>query len=614
MEILGQLREIFVKFADLTSDAGAWIDSVDKIKVQSKRAPTVVGVVGNTGAGKSSVINAVLDEEQLVPTNCVRACTAVVTELSWNHSPDPGSKYRAEIEFINRDDWEKELKILLEDCLTENGTLSSDHSRKDTEAGIAWAKFHAVYPQITKDSLGKCAISELMGRQELGFLGTTKHVEREEPGNFYLELQKYVDSKDKNEKSTGKETKKRKRSKQESGPRLEYWPLIKVVKIYTKSPALSTGAVIVDLPGVHDSNAARSAVAERYMKQCSGLWIVAPITRAVDDKAAKTLLGDSFKRQLQYDGTYSDVSFICSKTDDISSSEAVKSLGLDDDDYVVGLQEEHLQLQGEIEDIDSRMSDAKELVDDYQTSIDTLQEEIELWDGFQDRVENGEKVFPPRVKEERKRKKSELQLQSHGLTRKRPKVAYTEKESDEDFEISETDGCDSDIELYSSRQPLSPKEIEEKLRELKSRKKIARQEKAKAKETINEWMPSLQGLKAKSHEIQNTLKAICIDQRNQYSKAAVQQDFAAGIRDLDNDIAIENDEENWNPEEELRDYNEVANSLPVFCVSSRAYQKMCGRLKMDERVVGFKTKEDTEVSRNSCYTTTICARDHADIL
>jgi hypothetical protein len=45
---------------------------------------------------------------------------------------------------------------------------------------------------------------------------------------------------------------------------------------------------------------------------------VAPITRAVDDKAAKSLLGESFKRQLKYDGTYSRVTFICSKTDDIS--------------------------------------------------------------------------------------------------------------------------------------------------------------------------------------------------------------------------------------------------------------------------------------------------------
>lgn len=50
---------------------------------------------------------------------------------------------------------------------------------------------------------------------------------------------------------------------------------------------LSTGAVVVDLPGVRDSNAARGAVAERYMKSCNAVWIVADITRAVDNRTAK---------------------------------------------------------------------------------------------------------------------------------------------------------------------------------------------------------------------------------------------------------------------------------------------------------------------------------------
>lgn len=63
------------------------------------------------------------------------------------------------------------------------------------------------------------------------------------------------------------------------------------------------------------------------MKQCTGLWIVAPINRAVDDKAAKSLLGESFKRQLKMDGGFSAVTFICSKTDDISIQEAQDSLG-----------------------------------------------------------------------------------------------------------------------------------------------------------------------------------------------------------------------------------------------------------------------------------------------
>jgi hypothetical protein len=57
------------------------------------------------------------------------------------------------------------------------------------------------------------------------------------------------------------------------------WPLIRQVRIKCRSKALSSGAVIVDLPGVGDANAARNAVAKEYMKKCGCVWIVASIQR-----------------------------------------------------------------------------------------------------------------------------------------------------------------------------------------------------------------------------------------------------------------------------------------------------------------------------------------------
>ena len=50
-----------------------------------------------------------LEEERVVPTNCMRACTAVVTEISYNYEEEP---YRAQIEVISLADWEMELKVL----------------------------------------------------------------------------------------------------------------------------------------------------------------------------------------------------------------------------------------------------------------------------------------------------------------------------------------------------------------------------------------------------------------------------------------------------------------------------------------------------------------------
>jgi hypothetical protein len=46
------------------------------------------------------------------------------------------------------------------------------------------------------------------------------------------------------------------------------------MRIYTKAEALSTGAVIVDLPGVHDPNAARAGVAAGYSRLVGSYWIL----------------------------------------------------------------------------------------------------------------------------------------------------------------------------------------------------------------------------------------------------------------------------------------------------------------------------------------------------
>jgi ABC-type multidrug transport system fused ATPase/permease subunit len=80
VELLEKLKEPLTRAP--SDDVSQWLPSIEKVQKQAVRAKTILGVVGNTGSGKSSIINAMLDEERLVPTNCMRACTAVVTEIS----------------------------------------------------------------------------------------------------------------------------------------------------------------------------------------------------------------------------------------------------------------------------------------------------------------------------------------------------------------------------------------------------------------------------------------------------------------------------------------------------------------------------------------------------
>lgn len=192
----------------------------DNLRKQAVKTKTIIGVVGNTGAGKSSVINAILDEERIIPTNCMRACTAVVTEISYNDTKTP---YHARIEFIKAEDWERELKTLFQDLFDGSGNVSRDCSNPDTEAGIAYAKIKAVYPKKTKEDITNSSIEKML-KEVSHILGTSREIKETDSMKFYRRLQQFVDSK---EKSTGDKKKEKKE--------MEFWPLIRVVR-YGASP------------------------------------------------------------------------------------------------------------------------------------------------------------------------------------------------------------------------------------------------------------------------------------------------------------------------------------------------------------------------------------------
>lgn len=563
-------------------DAAEWLKSIENLQKQAQQPKTIVGVVGNTGAGKSSVINAMLDEERLVPTNCMRACTAVVTEISYNYEEIP---YRAEIEFITEKDWEKELQVLFSDLLDSNGNVSREASNQDSEAGVAYAKIKAVYPKYTHEMLSKTTAEKLLKHPAVQkVLGGKKAIADSNPAAFYKHLQSYVDSK---EKTTGAENKQAKPSME-----MEYWPLIKVVRIYVKAAALSTGAVIVDLPGVHDSNAARARVAEGYMKQCTGLWIVAPITRAVDDKAAKSLLGETFKRQLKMDGGFDSVTFICSKTDDISILEAQESLGLEQE--MGGLWAKSDEYNAEKRKHKKRLDELKETKEEYTAVVDEIDEQIEIWEALKDDVEDGKTVYAPRDSSSKKRKRGS-QSKASGAPRKRQRSSDSDLDSNYASD-DDNDGADSgEDESEPQGEPLTSEAIEEKLAELKTTKKEGRRHRQEIEAEMKVIRKQISELNEEDAKVQAEMSHIAISGRNEYSRRAIQQDFASGIRELDHELAEETDASNFNPDVDVRDYDKVAQSLPVFCVSSRAYQKLSGRFQKEANVPGFQTVEETEV-------------------
>ncbi|ROW04317.1 hypothetical protein VSDG_00871 [Cytospora chrysosperma] len=538
------------------TQAATWLESITRLQDAAKPARTVVGVVGNTGAGKSSVINALLDEEKLVPTNGMRACTASATEISYNYSDDPEQLYRAEIEFISAADWAQELKTLLDDLLDGNGQVSRDCTTPDTEANLAYSKIKAVYPHLTKEMIANASPAELARAPSIRrVIGSLKRLNATTSSQLFQGLQHYVDSK---EKASG------------NGHVMEYWPLIKVVRIYCKADALSTGAVIVDLPGIQDSNAARAAVAESYMKACTGLWITAAIQRAVDDKTAKNLLGDSFKRQLKYDGTYSAVTFICTKTDDILESEVAASLDIEGEmgeswAKIEGFRSEQRELKRRI----GGLKDRKNAIDDELEDLDT---KFDQWEDLATKLRDGKTVYRPSENASKKRKRSA----SPGRHRKRRGSVDTTFDSDDSYESDGSDKENSQT-VQETRTPLTEDEIEMELVQIKSQKKDFRKSRKTLDENISATKKELNSIVSQEKALLSEVKSICIKGRNEYSRRAIKNDFAMGIKELDQQTAVEEDETAFNPDED-------------------AYQKLSGRLKKDAvHVDGFLSVQDTEI-------------------
>ena len=135
---------------------------------------TVIAVVGDTGSGKSSLTNALLDHAGILPTSGLRACTATVVEVSANLTD---STYQADVEFLSPSEWEGELKILLDQLKGHDGKVQSRQPNPEKqEEEVAWHKIRAVYGAF-KDGV---TLEKLVQKREVTrYLGKTKRLTRD---------------------------------------------------------------------------------------------------------------------------------------------------------------------------------------------------------------------------------------------------------------------------------------------------------------------------------------------------------------------------------------------------------------------------------------------------
>lgn len=333
-------------------------------------------------------------------------------------------------------------------------------------------------------------------------------------------------------------------------------------------------------------------MAEEYMKQCNAIWVVAPITRAVDDKSAQKLMSTTFQRQMQLDGQYGNLTMICSKADDISVTEMTRNIQADQ------------QYRRKLADIDAEITGSKELLEQKREALNTKEKCLKECESIQ-------KMNAKRIAELASAlgtSKGEEVLVSPGKrpldhpTLPKPKRRLGEVSETEDADSDDSDDEDSDSDPEKSDPNpaggvcMSKADVMMQIDDLnkqnKTQKEIKRALKREQK-SLNKEVKALE----KAHEamLKDKKRGLCIQFRNNYLRKAVKTKFKQSLKELEQDDFVGDDNDDVDLVQSVNNHDTLARDLPVFCVSARAYMKLTGKFSEDEAVRGFETVWDTDI-------------------
>lgn len=293
-----------VAVAQAASEWQRWQAELQSIRTVLHRPQSVrIAMVGTTGAGKSTFLNALLGQ-QVLPVGVMAPVTAFVTLVRYHADP----AYRIEVDFASRAEWEADIDRFLQ--AREPGEEESDGE------GVMKRMLNAMRKRIeavlgTKlpdeapiPDLHRLMLPDAVERILCGSGQDSRTFDDAKAMQAHLKTFIHGDS--------------------------MLWPLVKQVTITGPYDCLRGGIELVDLPGTNDPNEARVEVTREFLRSAPFVWLMFPMVRGLTQDIQTLLHKEKLLRSLVLSGSYRALSLIGTKADDIDTA-AAEQFGLPED-------------------------------------------------------------------------------------------------------------------------------------------------------------------------------------------------------------------------------------------------------------------------------------------
>lgn len=276
---------------ELETTLQRWQDQLQQMRGYAEANQTVsIAFVGGTGAGKSTLINALLGDD-LLPTHSFKTCTSAAIAVS--HASR--KTYQATLEFLPLSAWEEEKEHFLAEIHQSEGSGHSTFVHQDF-LYKAWSLYRPrkgqppmPFPLEQLLELLKEPLPQTL-REHLD-KGQLQLKEKSAPA-LKAELTRFLTAES------------------------PIWPMIRQVRITGPFAPLQDGLELVDLPGLNDPNPVREAITHRYLKSADFLWLIFGTGRGLTREVMDLMKDQTFVNQIVLDGKVSALAFVGTRADD----------------------------------------------------------------------------------------------------------------------------------------------------------------------------------------------------------------------------------------------------------------------------------------------------------